>query len=98
MKVSLKNKKEINKLFENGISVSGGLVFAKVLNSGSGFLFAVSSKKFKRAVDRNRIKRLMRECVNGKTIDKSIALIYTGSKLPTLLEIETSILKILSKI
>lgn len=98
MKMSLKNKKEINKLFESGKSVSGGLVFAKVLDSGSGFLFAVSSKKFKRAVDRNRIKRLMRECVKGKVINKSVAFIYMGDKLPSFVEVELSINKILSKI
>jgi len=59
----LKNKSEIDKLFKTGKSVSSGVVLAKVINSSSGFVFAVSSKKFKRAVDRNRIKRLMREVV-----------------------------------
>ena len=57
----LKNKSEIDRLFKTGKSVSSGVVLAKVINSSSGFVFAVSSKKFKRAVDRNRIKRLMKE-------------------------------------
>ncbi len=97
----LKGKKEIDILFETGIPVSSELVFAKVLNSDSTkFLFAVSSKKFKRAVDRNRIKRLMRE-VSRKLVSVGnikIAFIYTGTTLPTYSEIESSINTIVSKL
>jgi hypothetical protein len=40
MKMSLKIEKEISKLFEIGKSVSGGLIFAKVLDSNeSKFVF-----------------------------------------------------------
>lgn len=95
---SLKNEKLINELFECGKSISSPLVFAKVLDSKPGCVFAVSSKKFKRSVDRNRIKRLMRECVKDKNIDRSIAFIYTGNELPTLSQIKESINKIFTKI
>ncbi|NQW41946.1 MAG: ribonuclease P protein component [Bacteroidetes bacterium] len=55
-------------------------------------MFSVSKKKFKRAVDRNKIKRLMKECyrlqkhhfysaLEGKTIYGS--LMYTGSEIPS---------------
>jgi len=55
--------------------------------------FTVSARNFKRAVDRNRIKRLMRECyrlqkINLKTSleqnKKTLAVffIYTGNEMP----------------
>ena len=96
----LKNKIAIDSLFEKGKSVSNGIVLAKVLESEStSFLFAVSSKKFKRAVDRNRIKRLMKECVRKSTItNKNIAFVYIGEGLPTFDEVNESVSKILSKI
>lgn len=46
--------------------------------------FVVSKKTHKRAVKRNRLKRLMRECVrlylkeNNKALDKYLSLIFTG--------------------
>ena len=96
----LKGKIEIDNLFETGTPVSSDFIFAKVLSSDSTkFLFAVSSKKFRRAVDRNRIKRLMREVT--RKIDVSgvkIAFIYTGKSLPTYSEVESSINTIINKI
>lgn len=100
MRMSLKIEKEISKLFEIGKSVSGGLIFAKVLDSNeSKFVFTVSKKKFKRAVDRNRIKRLMREVVRKEKINgKNIAFIFVGKELPTYNEVEKSIKLILSRV
>jgi len=96
----LKNKISIDALFERGKSVSNGIVLAKVLESEStSFLFAVSSKKFKRAVDRNRIKRLMKESVRKSTINnKNIAFVYIGEGVPTFDEINKSVSKIISKL
>ena len=96
----LKNKIVINELFEKGKYLSNGSVMIKFLESDSnGFLFAVSSKKFKRAVDRNRIKRLMREVVRLNMIkDKSVAFVFIGDSVPTYLEIEKSIKGIIEKI
>ena len=97
MKMSLKNKKEITKLFESGKSYSSGIVFAKVLDSNeSKFVFTVSKKKFKTAVDRNRIKRLMREVVRKEKVNKkNIAFVFIGKELPTYKEVEKSIKNIL---
>ena len=67
-------------------------------------LTSVSKKRFKRAVKRNRVKRLIREAYrlnkkefidfaiqSGKSFD--IAFLYLKSELPTYSEIEKSILK-----
>lgn len=65
-------------------------------------LISVSKKKFKRAVKRNRIKRLIREAyrlnkndsiINCKSLD--IAFIYLKDTLPTYDEIENSVSKVL---
>jgi ribonuclease P protein component len=98
MKISIKNKKIIDDIFKNGKNISSGIILAKVSDNGSGFVFAVSSKRFKRAVDRNRIKRLMRESVKGFSIDKGISLIYIGDKLPNLEEVKLSINSIFKRI
>lgn len=96
----LKNKIIINELFDKGKYLSDGTVMVKFLDSEStGFLFAVSSKKFKRAVDRNRIKRLMKESVRKSKIDnKNIAFVYVGEGIPTYTNIDKSISKIISKL
>jgi ribonuclease P protein component len=88
MKNTLKNKKDIDKLFTSPTKdkvVDNVLI--KTIDGTAGFLFTVSSKKFKRAVDRNRIKRLMRDESKGLTPTKSVALIYIGNGVPTELNI-----------
>ncbi|HNQ26476.1 MAG TPA: ribonuclease P protein component [Aquaticitalea sp.] len=63
----LKNEKTIALLFEKGKSVSAyplRMVYLKVESSDGAKIKAgvsVSKRHFKKAVDRNRIKRLMRE-------------------------------------
>lgn len=67
-------------------------------------LISVSKRKFKRAVKRNRVKRLVREAyrlnkslflpalqTRGKRMD--IAFLYLKNELPTFAEIEKAILK-----
>jgi ribonuclease P protein component len=74
--------------------------------------FTVSTKYFKKAVDRNRIKRLMREAYRlqknelqkiavEKNIHLSIFFIYTGNELPdytTIFEKTAAVLKRVQKI
>ncbi|HJW27716.1 MAG TPA: ribonuclease P protein component [Saprospiraceae bacterium] len=65
----LRSRKAIEQLFAEGHSVNSfplRLLWHEVLPAVSGaaqlqVMFAVSKRKFPRAVDRNRIKRLMRE-------------------------------------
>lgn len=96
----LKNKIVIDSLFEKGKSFSNGIILAKVLESESTeFLFAVSSKKFKRAVDRNRIKRLMKESVRNLNVNnKNIAFVYIGEGVPSFEDVNKSISKLITKI
>jgi ribonuclease P protein component len=93
MKNTLKNKADIDNLFEKGKYISDSLFMLKWLESDeTKFLFAVSSSKFKRAVDRNRIKRLMREVVSKMSVEgKSIAFVFRGSKVPTFIEVSDSL-------
>ena len=94
----LKSRKLIEHLFSKGnsFSISPLRILYSVLDNGISPLqagFGVSAKKFKKAVERNRIKRLMKE---GYRLQKKslterlhnekkfmiVFFIYTGNVLP----------------
>lgn len=72
--------------------------------SGPTFLFSVGKKKFKKAVDRNRIRRLMKEAVrlqygfseNQIALKEleSVVWIYTGQDIPDFDQVRHSIKKL----
>ena len=86
----LKGKTKFDLLFKEGeINHEGDLLMRAKKDPSMGFLEAgvsVSKKLFLRAVDRNRIKRLMR--VSLKKIEKDLLfdglclVIYTGKEIP----------------
>jgi len=112
----LKSKKAIDLLFENGQFINRHpikLVYQKdpLPEGRSSLLFSVSVSKrnFKSAVDRNRIKRLVREayrtqCIPLKEQTKAsknqikMMFIYVGKKLPHLEDVKSSVQILLSKL
>lgn len=89
MKNTVKNKVVIEKLFTKGKRVVTKNLMLRIVEGDNAYMVTVSSKTFKRAVDRNRIKRLMREVIKGSGIKGTFALIYLGEEVPTLETLKT---------
>lgn len=95
----LKSRALIRQVFEQGRAIHNPplrLVFIPT-NSSSNVLagVTVSSKTFRRSVDRNRVKRLLREAyrlnkeelishLNLRSVKLAFFIIYTGRELPPL--------------
>ncbi len=110
-KEKLKSKKLIEQMFVEGQSVSAyplRLVFIKkafnediTIKTG----VSVSKRNFKTAVDRNRIKRLLREAyrlnkahyLNNITTQYAFMILYIGKEKPTLTQVETKMKRLFEK-
>ena len=93
---SLKNKSKIDELFStNSRKVYTPTVRARFISGDSEVLITAPTKLFKRAVDRNRIKRLMKESIRTKMIEGfTIAFIYNSDKIEDFKTIDRDIKKI----
>ena len=103
----LKSRKAIEQLFREGdsFSVFPFRVIWKLTATAPAHLqvgFTVSSKQFKKAVDRNRIKRLLRESwrLHKQALEEqllrsgkrmSVFILYTGKEMPVFQETEQKI-------
>ena len=109
------SKKQIEYLFEKGRSFNIYPLRMMVTETGADMkfpvqaMFVVPKKNFKRAADRNKLRRRMREIYRlNKTSAYSmlqndgrkviLALLYTAKKKEEFGMIESSLLKLLSKI
>lgn len=110
-KEKLKSKKLIEQLFLEGRSISVfplRLVYLETSFSDNVKIKAgvsVSKRIFKRAVDRNRIKRLLREAYrlnkasyfNNITTQYALMILYIGKDKPTLDQVETKMKLVFDK-
>jgi len=108
----LKSKKSIEKLFAEGTSIKKYpllLIYSKAgtdLPIALQVAFSVSKKRFKRAVARNRIKRLMREAYRlhqniVKTPDDqkyTCMFLYIGAEEIAFQELQEVMKKLLEKL
>ena len=111
----LKSRKTIQRLFSEGKSVAVHpvkLIYVEAERPGTGPVqtaFTVPKRNFKRAVDRNRLKRLMREAfrqnknllypvveMRGKQL--AIMFLFTGREEVTYSEIQRKIIVTLERL
>lgn len=94
----LKSRKKLQELFSSGKRIHSGSLKLLYIKEpvGGGFIkcgVGVSGRNFKKAVDRNRIKRLLREAyrlqqqplkeyVFQQSTNLSVFLLFTGKELP----------------
>ena len=111
-KDKLKSRKLIEELFSQGKAFTVfplRLVYLSAdFDDGSKIKagFSVSSRVFKKAVDRNRIKRLMREAYrlnkkdhfNNLTTSCALMILYIGKTEPTYEQINKTMIAVLSKL
>lgn len=105
----------IGRLFSDGQRVFSAplrLVWLRVPERGKSpvqVLFGVPATRFRRAVDRNRIRRQMREvwrlqkavlysCLNDQTDGLSVALLFTGTRIPDYAGLQRSMVVVLQKL
>lgn len=115
-KERLKSSKAISLLFENGNAVYSSPIKAiwifvtEKSDSPLKVTFSVAKKNFKKAVDRNTLKRRMREAYRlnknplqkilpvNDTLSLQIIFIYTEKEIVSYAKVEKSIIEIINKL
>lgn len=114
-KERLKRRKIIEQLFSEGKGINSGPIRATYkfyLNTLEHSLqagFTASSRQFKKAADRNRIKRLLRESyrLQKSSLQEKLQLeqkqlavffIYTGKEMPAFAQLQEPMAVILNKL
>ena len=110
----LKSKKISDLVFAKGRKAKAFPVIARFLDTvlpepvAAQVMVTVSKKKFKRAVDRNRVKRLLREAWRLEKMDmenrlaadekqRAIVFIFVGHELPEFEEVQSAIALLVSQ-
>jgi ribonuclease P protein component len=89
------NKAEIDKLFKTGRKSYGKIVKVVSVPGNGEIIISAPIKTFKRAVDRNKVKRLIREAIREIDFSKVNAfIIYNIVEIKTLQEIKEDLKKI----
>lgn len=108
----LKNKKLIEQFFESGQSVTAFPLKAMYLTTSFEdevivkVGISVSKRRFGSAVDRNRIKRLLREAYrlnrndifNNMTTQCAVMILYIGVEKPSFEQIDSAMVNLLTKL
>lgn len=111
-KERLKSRKAIDQLFSDGQRFSQPplrVVYRKTTEAGLKFGVTASSKLFKKAVDRNRVKRVLREAwrlqkneldqlLKDKGQGLDVFFIYTDKELPEFVTIRKATATIIRKL
>ena len=105
----LKSSKTISELFLEGkvhTQFPIRMLYKANSEETNRIAFSVPKRRFKHAVDRNRIKRQLREVyrlnknllVNDSGISQDIMFIYLGNKLPEYALLEKKMIKLLASL
>ena len=89
------NKTEIDKLFKTGRKSHGKILKVVSVPGNGEIIISAPIKTFKRAVDRNKVKRLIREAIREIDFSKVNAfIIYNIAEIKSLQEIKEDLKKI----
>lgn len=98
----IRGKKEIQRAFESGFKKSGTFIAVFYLKGKTRKIGFTVSKKYKKAVDRNRAKRIMKEIyrTNKEYFSFGVWLIYCKyfETIPAYNDMKNDILQIVQKI